>query len=123
MAEFSVEVAGLQFEFLDGIRRWHDGRIPVVPAGSLDVAAAINLDVVIDPIKAKVILRQIYAHHVELRVAGASRGAGAGGQQSQGCPVPALQWHVVDLLLTNGLAHRCIFLPAATAPAALTETC
>src|ERR1700691_3911848 len=109
MAEFRAEVARLQFEFLDSIRWRYELCVSVVAAGSRDIPTAINLYVVVDSIEAEVVLRPISAIHVELGVARSCGGAGAGGQQSQGRPVPALQWHVVALFLVNRLPNRCIF--------------
>ncbi len=75
MAEFRAEVARLQFEFLDGVRRRHDRRIAVVPAGSRDGTGAVNLDVVVNAIETKIVLRPIDAGNIELGVIRASRRA------------------------------------------------
>ena len=50
VAEFGVEIAALQREFLDGVRRRNDGGI------GPGVVAAIELDVVVNAVEAEIVL-------------------------------------------------------------------
>ena len=67
VAELRGEVAALQPEFLNGVRRWSDRRI------AAHRRAAIKLDVVVDAVKEEVVLPQVHAVDGEK---GAVRGAG-----------------------------------------------
>ncbi len=57
MSKFSVEIAGLQLKFLNRVWRWSD--CGVRP----DRAATVDLNVVVDPVQADVVLPQVYAVH------------------------------------------------------------
>ena len=116
MAEFGVEVACLQGEFLKGVRRRNDGGV------GQGIVAAIDFDIVVDAVQAEIVLPFVDAIDPEitgLRAAcvggdASATGSGrrstdAGGHLRQRGPIAGGKGQIVDGLVGNGLADLGVF--------------
>ena len=112
VAKLGVEVAALQREFLDGIRRRYDGGV------GPGIVAAIELDVVVDAVEAEIVLPFVDAIHPEISrrraacVGGpVAAGAGSGRIGIDACrklcqraPVAGHKRHIVHRDIRDRLA-------------------